>query len=51
MNDYINTLVNTYPEKADEIAAIIQSIDWGKGGEKGLATLRSGLEDIGVYVD
>ena len=51
LNNYIDDLITKYPQKVEEISAVIESIEVGQGGEKYLANLTSGLGELGIRVD
>jgi hypothetical protein len=48
LGNYANDLMNTYPDKVDQISAIISNINWDQGGDKAMSDLRDGLEDVGI---
>ena len=47
----INKLMETYPDKVQEIADIVGNIDWSKGGEVALQQLTRELEEAGISTE
>lgn len=47
----VDVIMQQYPDKVEEISALVGNIDWSQGGAEALAGFTGDLKEIGVAVD
>ena len=49
--EQVDVIMQQYPDKVEQISALVGNIDWSQGGAEALVGFTSGLKEIGVVVN